>query len=768
MTDHSRSLPAVARFFPTATGALLALTPFPQDAAAADSATDAAAVTGTHIRGAADSAFPVSIYNRDAIESSGASTLQQFIQTIPQNFNGGASEATLDSVAGGGNSTNTVSATGVNLRGLGNDATLVLVNGHRVAPANTEGNFVDLSLIPLNAVERVEVVTDGASAIYGSDAVGGAVNIILGRNLDGAETSVRYGAVASGASHETQVGQTVGHGWDTGSALLIYDYWDRTPLNSSDRGYSNSASDPFMLLPEQVRHGVFFSVDDTVTPGIQLLADGTYFHRSTYDDRSPFGITQRTRSGIDAYSASAGARADLPRGTQLELTAAYTASDTSHDVTPEGEVPATSSARIKSEILSFDAKVDGTAYSLPAGDVRFAAGGQFRQEGFDTTDRLAMTEFRPDRHVIAGFVELRVPLVGPRGTAAGNRLELTLADRDEHYSDFGSANNPQIGIICRPLADLKLRGTYGTSFRAPLLNDLNPAPFQVIPYPEFDPRTGGTTNTLLIFGGNPNLQPEKAKTWTAGLDFTAHSLPDLHVSATYYDIKFSNVVTDPEFSVDITQALSDEAILGPAIIQRNPPAALVQRLASYPGYGNFLGIDLATIGAIVDSRVHNLSTRRTSGLDLDGSWAAQAPFGNVELGLNATYILRFDNQFTSNSPAVSILNTAYNPVNLRMRGRAIVRRGSLTFASFVNYTNSYMDPDAARPIGAWTTVDATVKYLFRADKGPLADASLQIALTNITGKTPPFVANPLYGINFDGANANALGRVYSVQLSKRW
>jgi len=134
---------------------------------------------------------------------------------IPQNFNGGASESTVISVTGGGNAVNTVAGTGVNLRGLGNDSTLVLVNGHRVAPGNLFGNFVDISSIPLYAVERVEVVTDGASAIYGSDAVGGVVNIILGRNLDGAETRARYGRVTNGSTHERKSARQsawLGHG----------------------------------------------------------------------------------------------------------------------------------------------------------------------------------------------------------------------------------------------------------------------------------------------------------------------------------------------------------------------------------------------------------------------------------------------------------------------------------------------------------------------------------------------------------------------------
>lgn len=751
----------------TVVAALLASSPRP--AVAADGVPAGGAVTGTHIRGTNDSAFPIWVYNRDVIEASGAGTLQQFIQLLPQNFNGGASESTVQSVAGGGNATNAVQGTGVNLRGLGNDATLVLVNGHRLAPANVSGNFVDLSLIPLYAVERVEVVTDGASAIYGSDAVGGVVNIILGRNLDGAETRARYGRVTSGSTSETEVGQTLGHGWDTGSALLIYDYWDRTSLDASSRDYTRLAPAPFMLLPQQVRHSAFFSVDQAITPGIQLFAEGNYSHRSTDTQSSSSEVQVRTSAVIDGFNGSAGARFDLSRGAQLELSGSYAGSITRYDSALEG-VGALANQRVDSGILSFDAKVDGSALSIPAGDVRYAVGGQFRRESFDARDVLATTEFYPHRNVAAGFVELRVPLIGGSSRLPGaDELELTLADRAEHYSDFGSTNNPQVGLIWRPLADLKVRGTYGTSFRAPLLNDLNPVPFQVVPFPEFDPAISDLTNSMLVFGGNAHLRPEKAHTWTAGLVFAPQAVPEFHAGATYYNIRFSDVVTDPEFSIDILDALRQEAILGPAIIQRNPSAALVEQLASGPGFSNIFDIDLATIGAIVDSRVHNLSIQRTSGVDMDAAWAKQTGIGNVELGLNGTYIFGFDNQFTSEAPTVSILDTAYNPVNLRMRARAVIRRGGLTLATFVNYTDSYksgIDTGSAS-VSSWTTVDATLKYLFTADGGPLADLALLVAVINLADKEPPFVANPA-GINFDGANANALGRMLSVQLSKRW
>jgi outer membrane receptor protein involved in Fe transport len=525
------------------------------------------------------------------------------------------------------------------------------------------------------------------------------------------------------------------------------------------------------LLPDQVRHGAFFSADDSISDDVQFLAEGTYSHRSTDNDRTLVGGPERASSGINSYSASTGARIDLPRGAQLEVTGSYTASDTHYTFIPDGSTLADVDERAKSQILSIDAKLDGKAFALPAGDVRFAVGGQFRREEFDHVDRLAQSEFDPSREVGAIFAEVRVPLIGPQGAAgSADRLELTLADRLEHYSDFGFTNNPQVGLIWRPLPDLKARATYGTSFRAPLLNDLNPVPLEVIPLPEPDPTTGGTTNTMAVFGGNPDLKPEKARTWTLGLDFTPAALPDFRASATYYNIRFTNVITDPEFSVDLANVLGQEAILGPSIIQRSPSPERLAQLAAAPTYANFFGIDLETVSAIFDSRVHNLSIERTQGLDLDGSWATQTDLAHIELGFNGTYIFRFDTQFTPNAATVSILNTEYDPVDLRVRGRLILRRGGLTLGSFLNFTDSYHE-DIASPsqrVASWVTVDATAKYLFDNERGPLADASVLLSVTNLLNKAPPWVPNPAFGINFDGANANALGRFISLQLTKRW
>src|SRR5258708_28136799 len=103
-------------------------------------------VTGTHIRGVTTAASQTLISTREDIDATGAISVQQFLQTLPQNFTG-ASESQIGAIAYQGSTNNTVNGSAPNLRGLGTDATLVLINGHRVAPGNSDGAFVDISMI---------------------------------------------------------------------------------------------------------------------------------------------------------------------------------------------------------------------------------------------------------------------------------------------------------------------------------------------------------------------------------------------------------------------------------------------------------------------------------------------------------------------------------------------------------------------------------------------------------------------------------------------
>ncbi|MBL8558734.1 MAG: TonB-dependent receptor [Hyphomonadaceae bacterium] len=196
---------------------------------------DEVVVTGTRIRGAPPTGSHVVTIDRDAIEATGRTSIQDVLQTLPQAFSGSQNELTqLNSTAGGRNIAFSAS---VDLRGLGADATLTLVNGRRLAPAGF-GNFVDISAVPLAAVDRVEVLADGASATYGSDAVGGVVNIILRRDFNGAETTVRYGAATAGALEEKGLSHVFGATRGRSAFLAGYEYRARDALAASDRAFA--------------------------------------------------------------------------------------------------------------------------------------------------------------------------------------------------------------------------------------------------------------------------------------------------------------------------------------------------------------------------------------------------------------------------------------------------------------------------------------------------------------------------------------------------
>lgn len=126
---------------------------------------DDVVVTGSLIRGLADSPSPVVSLSRDDIDRSGHASVAQALQALPQNFAGTANEATRGN-GGDRTASNSSIASGLNLRGLGSDATLVLVNGRRLAGTGVKGDFADISTIPTSAVARVDVLLDGASALY--------------------------------------------------------------------------------------------------------------------------------------------------------------------------------------------------------------------------------------------------------------------------------------------------------------------------------------------------------------------------------------------------------------------------------------------------------------------------------------------------------------------------------------------------------------------------------------------------------------------------
>ena len=210
--------------------------PAGQAAGGKDADREEIVVTGTNIRGAPPVGANVDVISRQEIQNSGYTQLQDIINQRSEFVRSEASETGVSPQATDGLLLNSNSGTALSLRNLGADSTLVLVNGLRLPGAGVNGAFVDVSTIPAAAVERVEILPDGASAIYGSDAVGGVVNFIFRKDYDGAQSSVRYTDYAGGVP-EAVASQLFGKNWNGGNILIGYQYDYRENLPNTKRAY---------------------------------------------------------------------------------------------------------------------------------------------------------------------------------------------------------------------------------------------------------------------------------------------------------------------------------------------------------------------------------------------------------------------------------------------------------------------------------------------------------------------------------------------------
>jgi iron complex outermembrane receptor protein len=352
----------------------------------------------------------------------------------------------------------------------------------------------------------------------------------------------------------------------------------------------------------------------------------------------------------------------------------------------------------------------------------------------------------------------RLPLV--------RRLEVSLGSRHESYSDVGSVNIPKLGILWSLSDYLNVRSTWAKSFKPPDLTDLSAKTSfsQVASIPDPGSPTGASP-VLTLFGSNPNLQPESARTWTVGADFMASSLPGFSLSATYFNINYSGRIDLADLSFDVLTQPTNAWL-----VTRNPTAAQVDAVCSQTVFIRTPGTcQTSSVTAIVDNRLHNIATLRTNGLDLLGKYALDTPAGKFDFGFNGTYLLQYSQATTPAAPLVNIVSTQNNPINLRLRGSAGWTRRGFSVFSFVNFANSYRDTLSVpnRDISAWTTVDLQLGYEPPGDSAWLGHTRFSLNAQNLFNTLPPFVNNPV-GVGYDQENASLVGRLVSFEVTKRW
>ena len=726
-------------------------------------------VTGSHIEGGPPPSEPIMTITAKEIRESGYQSVEQLMNSLPETLNSVGSEQ--NGLASNTDAGNTGYGAAVDLLGLGYGSTLVLVNGHRLAPGGINGAFTDISVIPMSAIKRIDIVMDGASAVYGADAMAGVVNYVLKNQQQGAETSVTYGQVTRGSLKQYRVSQSEGINWATGHALVAYQYRDETPLNVLDRPYSASDA-PGDLTPGLTQNSVYLTADQSISQGTRITGTAFYSHRRDRLAVSAYSVSLIGRANVTQFSYSIGSDTSLRHEWSIRTHFSYGGNDTK-TTTADGLLGGNDKLATGSVVAS------GGVLRMPSGMIKMALGAQIRYESLSSlfTGLYQLKDIARHRTVDSVFIEGQIPLIGAHVVDGfGQRLSLDVAARLDHYSDFGSTLNPRLGIAWRPLRGLKLRTTLSSSFKAPNFFQLYGAQGSELlnsSAPQLPP--GQTVAYLELYGSNPGLTAEKSVEWTAGLDWNPAEIPGVALNTTFYDVRFKDKIS--ELAIPPLSALNQGGLYS-AYIENNPTTAQLQTYGSaqygyfnvttLPGYGPPRTLFDAV--AVLDDRFQNIGRTDVRGVMTNVDYDREIHGYRYDIGVNGVYIFQFRDQSVAGAPAFSILDTLENPVRFRGRLSAGLHHGPWALNAFLNYTKGYKDINPATPIpvASWTTVNFTGSIrLFRGDAA-WGRTRAYLSCLNCFDRAPPAVQRSSELLGYDASNANSLGRFVSASISVRW
>jgi iron complex outermembrane receptor protein len=831
-------------------------------------------VTGSRLRGRDVVAAPVTVFNRTKIDELGASTVADVLKYLPQQPYNRSQDFRQD----GGQF--------VEMRGLGVDTTLVLINGRRAVPSapNVSSNAFDLNAIPLAAIERIEVLSDSASAVYGADAMGGVLNIILKQDIPTPILDLHVGT-AEGGAEERRVSFSAGHTNDRLRASFVLDHFSRefllgqerdrhrdqdfrrfgsidqrsldaNPGNITSRTPDNLPGlpsrvaavpqgssgvltpDDFLAtagqqhkeslarfsstIPEADRRSAAVFGEFDLTPATTAFAELLIMDRTSINQLSPSAISggvvpasnpfnpfgtdvsvnylfdeigvrrqvweaelQRATAGLrgalgswDWELAVLRSEEDAATWRENEVDAvrvggalSSTDPDQALNVFQDGPAgnPALLASLIDDPVISaFSAEgtqasgfLRGAPFRLPAGEAELALGGEWREEGI-VYDRLPFFISR-DRQVVAGFAELRLPLVNAEWHLPALRsLTLTVAGRHDHYSDFGDTFNPQYGLAWSPASDFVVRVSHGTSFRPPSLFELY-TPRITVPLVVTDVRRNNEVyGTTVVTGGNPDLDPIEADSTTVGIVFTPRTLPGLRVSASYWQIEMQRKIA----LLPVLQVVANEADFPGRVVRAEPSPADAAAGRS----GVIQTVDISRM---------NGGTLDTSGVDLSASYLLETAIGSFAPTLSATWVEQFTAVDIPGTPPVERVGVAHIQGTIP-RWRAVAslawsRRG-LGLSATAYYVSSYEDASVlagltGRTVPAQTLVDAQGSIDFDeflgGDTSWLGGVLLTVGVSNLFDEEPNF--STIGGsIGYDTSQGDLKQRFGYLRLSKHF
>jgi len=823
-------------------------------------------VTGSFIKRAnqADSVSPIDVIGADDLSLTAAFNASDLVLNLPSNS---GSQNQSD----GFNQSFSLGTTNINLRGLGVSSTLTLLNGRRqtlsAATTLNGDQFVDLnSLVPTIAIEQVEILQDGASSLYGSDAVAGVVNFKTRKDFEGFEIDLNYVVTSSDSQDDTQIGVIFGRSFGKLHAVASIGYFDRGRLLASQRrdefplrnalsifgqpgtflvfqpaGPPIRTLDPacaavaatdddvsiigagpiaptctfdfgdfFSLVAEEERLQTYVDLTADVSDTVEWFLEFGFASNETVSTGSPSqpilfppvipptnpagavlggpalvfhrvdgagGNPSSIALDYDTYRIATGFRGDFANGWNYE--AAVTRSQNDFDYLNVSDTlvdrylaalagnggpnndqfynplfGATNDPAVRedfrgpyfwaaeSSLLTLDAHVSGEFGQMSGGSVGFAAGIQYRKDelSYDYNQAaeddnlyffIGNRDFSDDQDVIAVFVETDLPL--------SDTLNLQAAIR---YEDFGDDNtvDPKVGFLWRPVETLSLRGTFGTSFRAPSI--FQRAGRFNVPARIFDPVIGALATIAQRTSPDPTrpVQSQQSDTINLGGTWSSNDT-GWSVSVDYWSFDYKNFITpenatavvaaDP-FGPQVTRDPTTNALLAVSTFFRNAGALETD------------GIDLSIVKEIETSSA-----------------------GSLTLSLDLTQVLSYDLQdpILGGLDALGQRNfTNFGVPMPELRGNFGVSwiGQSHGLTAFVRYIDSYTDENnSGARIDSFSSVDLQYRYdtseLFGRDIAPV----VSIGAKNLLDEMPPDVVSRT---GYDALTHNPRGRQIYISI----
>lgn len=465
--------------------------------------------------------------------------------------------------------------------------------------------------------------------------------------------------------------------------------------------------------------------------------------------------------------------------------------------------------------------VDGDLFTLPGGAVKLAAGAEYLHEtvatqrgsivpgaqdsgftGLSVNGTLIIEPRGPlplgqaSRDVKSLFGEVVVPFVSSENRMGGiEELTLSLSGRYDRYSDFGSTFNPKIGLTWRPAGFVKFRGAWGKSFAAPsLMNNpatdptaltyMNGSTFAfLVPCTELVKNgivanaaacpSGGNATGIVLLGSAAGIQPEKATTFSVGVDLDP--LPGLRLSATYWNIKYRDVIAQAPFTNfpayfstfrNVSYFVGSD--LTPAMIAAAESSAATKT-------GNPCSPQPTCVFILEDNRTRNLGRFNNDGLDFLASYRTETGFGGVDFTVNGNYVLNRKQSATATSALVDILAGATS--RFRMRTTLGADIGHLRAQITWNHTQGY---DLTAPIaaaggfpaqtrvGSYNVFDLFLKYAVPGE-GAFKNLAFTLNVNNLFSQDPPEFRQQNITAGSNGfANGLTVGRLVQLGVSKRF